>query len=287
MKSKHNFKNIMLCIIGAIIYTLAINIFIIPTELYSGGFIGIAQLISLFVNKFIEVNFNLQGLIYFILNIPIFIIGYKILGKGLIFTSLFLVILESTFLSFIPVLKEPLIDNILTSSIIGGCMQGVGCTLTFIGFGSGGGTDCLGLILSKTTRNITVGKCSLFVNACVYLICAYLFSFEIAIYSLIASIFCSFVIDKFHLQNNNVSVNILTTKPEDIQNYIINSLNRDATILNAIGGYSHQDKKLLICIMSEYELNEFKKEVKNIDENAFIFIHPGITILGNYEKRIS
>ena len=287
MKGDRVFKNMILSIIGVIIYSLGVNYFIVPMNLYSGGFVGISQLVLKVLNYFFYVNMNLQGVLYLVFNIPVFIIGYKILGRRIISSSVLIVILESLFLSAIPIPETALVNDTLTATIIGGVLQGIGCVFTFIGFSSGGGTDILGLIFAKKTKKITVGMTSLVVNLVLYTVCAFSQSFEVAVYSLIASLFCSFVIDKYHLQNNCVSVNILSGKYNDIKSFIIDELKRDVTILDGTGGYSNKDKKLLISIMSEYELNELEKRVRVIDENAFIFIHPNVTILGNFEKRVS
>ena len=134
---------------------------------------------------------------------------------------------------------------------------------------------------------MSVGKVSLTINIFVYIISAYLFSLEVAIYSILASIFCSLIIDKIHMQNNNVSVNILSEKYNEISKIILKDLNRDATILEGIGAYSNKEKKLIVSIMSQYELNILKRKVQEIDSNAFIFIQPHISIFGNFEKRLT
>ena len=101
------------------------------------------------------------------------------------------------------------------------------------------------------------------------------------------SLICSLVIDKIHLQNNNVEVNILSNKPKEISDSIIKVINRSTTILKGIGGFTEESKYMIISIMSEYELEKCKEFVHEIDENAFIFISNDISVLGNYEKRLS
>lgn len=281
---KNNIKNMTFCILGSLIYCIGVNFFINPMNLYSGGFVGISQLLSILIPF---LNINNQGTIYFILNIPLFILGIKYLGKRLIGKSIIIIIAESVFLSIIPILDTPLIDDVLTNCIVGGVIEGIGAILTFIGFGSSGGTDILGLAIAKKFKEMGVGKVSLIINIVLYSVCAYEFSFEIAIYSFLTSVFCSFVVDKLHLQNNSVSVNILSNKDEEIANMILTELNRDATVLDGYGMYSKQGKKLIVSIMSEYELMILKRRIPEIDENAFIFIHPNISVVGNFEKRLS
>ena len=279
-------KNILLCICGTFVYCVGVNIFIVPAKLYSGGFVGIAQLL-LYLLPVKFVNFNLQGLIYFVLNIPLFILGIRVLGKRFISVSFMVIVEESILLSLLPIPSQPLIEDILTNCFIGGAIEGLGCGLTFVGFGSGGGTDLMGMIISKRSRTWTVGNVSLFVNVILYSFCAYLFTFETAVYSGITSLISSLVIDKIHLQNNNVTVNIVTKRALKISNMIISKLNRSATIFTGVGGFSKEKSSMVISIMSEYELNQCKKLIYDIDPEAFIFISKSTEVIGNFEKRLN
>ena len=287
--SKINIKDLVFCIVGAVIYALAINVFVTPLNLYASGFVGIAQLLEIpFKNIPALSNININGIIYLVLNIPLFIIGFKVLGKSMILKSLFVIVLDSILLTIIPIPSEPLIEDVLTACIVGGTIEGIGCVMMFLGFGSSGGVDTLGLILTKKSKGLSVGRVALFVNLCIYTICTILFSFEIAVYSFLLSLIESYIIDKFHAQNNSVSVNIITnSKQEEIKDYIVDTLNRDATILQGVGGYSQKDKYVIVSIMSEYELNELKRDILNIDKNAFIYITSRVSIIGNFEKRLS
>ena len=278
-------KNFSLCIIGSFLYCIGTNIFIIPANLYSGGFVGIAQLIVPYIP--FDFGFSWYGIVYLLLNIPLYIVGIFKLGKRFVAKSLFLILIETVFLTILPIPDGILIDNFLTNCIIGGCIQGLGIGVTFRGFASGGGTDILGLILTKDIKFMSVGKTSIIVNAILYGICAYKFDINIAIYSIIASLFCSIIIDKIHIQNKVVSVNILSEKYDKISDVIIKELNRSATILEGIGAYSNSSKKMIVSIMSEYELKKLKAAVKKEDPNAFIFIHPNITVIGDFEKRLN
>ena len=278
-------KNFFFCIFGTLLYCISVNIFILPLNLYSGGFLGFIQVL-LYLSP-IKFKFNMQGILYFIFNIPLFIIGHKVLGKKFILMSFFLIIEESILLSLIPVVHVPLIDDMLTNCFIGGGIQGLGCGLTFLGFGSSGGTDIVGMIIAKKNRTLSVGNVGLIINVMLYSICAYLFNFETAIYSAIVSLISSLVIDKIHLQNNNVEVNILSDKSDEISKMIIKEINRSTTILSGIGGYTKDKKYMIVSIMSEYELGKCKEFIHEIDDNAFVFVSNDISVIGNYEKRLN
>lgn len=280
-------KRVITVCIGSFIYCLGVNLFIVPSHLYSGGFTGISQLLSLLTKGTVLGNYNMQGIIFFIINIPLFLLGLKVLGIRFVSKSFVSIATQSLFFSLIPIPAAPLFDDTLTSCIVGGCVEGVGCALTFLSFASGGGLDILGVVLSKKIPNFSVGKLSVMVNFCIYGICCFLFSFEVAVYSFIASVFNSTVIDRLHKQNNTVSVNILSDKVEEINDVILNELDRASTVLDGVGAYSHEKKNLIICILSQYELDVLEKRVKEIDSSAFIFIHPNVSVLGNFEKRLA
>ena len=284
---KTSIRNLILCLSGSAIYCLGFNLFIVPANLYSGGFIGISQLLSDMVGGAAKFSFNLQPLLYLLLNIPLFLVAFRVLGHRLIRRSVMLVCAETLFLWLIPVPAEPILDETLACVICGGCIEGLGIAITFRGFGSSGGTDMLGLILTQRYPGFSVGRVNLAVNLVVYSVAGIRYSLKTAIYSLAGELFCSLMVDRYHKQNNLVSVNIVSPGYREIADYIMGELNRSCTILEGTGGYSKETKKLLIAIISEYELDFLKKEVNRIDPNAFLFIHPNIDVMGDFEKRLS
>lgn len=277
-------KPYLFFIVGSFLYCFGTNVFVLPMNLYSGGFVGFSQLISniFFANSTI----NIRGIIYFLLNVPLFLIGFKVIGKNFIEKSLTIIILQSIFFSIIPIPKNIVTQDIFVCCILSGIINGTGLVMILNDFGSSGGTDIIGLILSKKFEKLSVGKVSLIANILLYTLCGFLYSIETAIYSLIVSFVTSYTIDKLHSHNNIVSVYILTNDAEKISNIIINEINRDATITNVVGAYSKNDMKLVIAVLSKYDFHEAKKKIIEVDKNAFIFIHNNIEVLGNFEKRL-
>lgn len=277
-------KPYLFFIVGSFLYCFGTNVFVLPMNLYSGGFVGFSQLISniFFSNSTI----NIRGIIYFLLNVPLFLIGFKVIGKNFIEKSLTIIILQSIFLSIIPIPKNIVTQDIFVCCILSGIINGIGLVMILNDFGSSGGMDIVGLILSKKFEKLSVGKVSLIANILLYTLCGFLYSIETAIYSLIVSFVTSYIIDKLHSHNNIVSVYILTNDAEKISNIIINEINRDATITNVVGAYSKNDMKLVIAVLSKYDFHEAKKKIIEVDKNAFIFIHNNIEVLGNFEKRL-
>ena len=138
---------------GSLMFALGVNLIIIPLGLYNGGFMGIAQLMRTFVVSVLHVpvpsGVDLSGILYFIINIPLFYMGLKILGKEFAIKTLITVGMQSMFLVVVPIPAVPLIEDYLTACIIGGLIAGTGTGLVLRGRSSGGGQDIIGLCCSK------------------------------------------------------------------------------------------------------------------------------------------
>ena len=279
--------NFSICCLASLIYCLGINFFILPGGLYSGGFTGISQLLALLAKGTPLEAYNIRGIIYFILNIPIVLIGWKMLGGKPMIKAGFTILLESALMSLLPIPREPIISDTLTNTIVGGFFEGFGCGLLYIGYGSGGGTDTIGIVLSRRFRSLSVGKVSLAINIVVYAVCAIVFNPEVAVYSIIAAFCCSLVIDKIHLQNRAVTVNVFTNREQAIGDWIRDNINRSATVFTGTGVYSGAERKLVISVMSEYEYHRLKRALPDLDPTAFANVYPSSAVLGDFEKRLS
>lgn len=280
-------KNLLLCLLGTVIYCAAFNTFIVPSHMYASGFVGISQLIAGALGKIIHVNFNLQAAVYFCLDVPLFLFGLKVLGKKAILFTFMIVAAETFFMSVIPVPDHMMLNNAFAMSVVGGSLEGIGTAITFRGFGSSGGTDLLGMMLTERYRKLSVGKVNLFVNSCVYVFAGIRFSFQIAVYSLVAETFSSIMIDRLHKQNNLVTVNIISSHYEEFISFIHKDLDRGATILDATGAWSGKPCKVVVAVLSEYELGLLEKKAESVDPQAFIFSNPRTSVLGDFEKRLS
>lgn len=278
-------------VLGALLYAFAMNKFIIPISLYSGGFMGISQIIRTVLVDYLKMpigNFDIAGIIYYVLNVPVFILAYKSLGKTFFRKTVLSVTSISIFLSIINIPGEPILGNdILATCVIGGLLAGVGTGITLMTGGSSGGTDIIGLYLIKNNKNFSIGKINLIVNLFIYSVCLFLFDETIVIYSIIFAAISAIAIDKIHSQNINVQVIVITKNNiKDMENEIMNKLTRGITKWNSKGAYTGNDSKVLFIVLSKYEVNKLKGIVKKHDENAFIVVNEGIYIDGNYTKKI-
>lgn len=275
-------------LIGSFLFCAGLNLFIVPVGLYNGGTVGIAQIIrTLLQNSLgIQFQFDIAGLINFIINIPLLILAYVKFGRQLFSKTLFSVITQTILFSVITIPITPIIDERITACLIGGLFAGAGVGLTLRAGGSGGGIDVLGLYFTQRYKDFSVGKMTLIVNAFVYTSCALLFELPVAIYSIIYCAVYSLTIDKTHLQNINSSVMIFT-KRKDLHEKIIQDLKRGTTYWKGTGGYTETDTYVIVTVMSKYEIHQLKHLLETEDPQAFVIVNEGLQVLGNFEIRLT
>ncbi len=275
---------------GELIAAAALNLFIVPLGLYTGGLLGLCQLIRTLMQTYLHMNFgpyDVAGILYFLLNIPILLLAYKTLGKGLVFKTLICTVAYSLFYSLIPIPKTPIVSDYLTACLLGGILAGVGSGIVLTCGASGGGLDIVGLCLSKRGSTITVGKFSLSFNALLYGACLLLFTPAVAIYSIIYNFFTAMVLDRMHQQNVSVQALIFTKEDQDIlSQYIIDHLGRSVTYWNGTGAYTGEGVHVLCVCLSKYEIEELVHAVHNFDPHAFLTTQEGTRIYGNFQRRL-
>lgn len=290
IKDKMFWKRNAVAVAGMLLFSLGINLFMVPAGLYNGGVMGISQIIRTLLVRYVHIptgNTDIAGMINLIINIPLFVIAYKSIGKNFFIRTIVCIFSQTVFLSVIPILATPIVEDSLTASIIGGIIAGTGIGFALQSGGSSGGMDIVGMCVTKKYKDFSVGKVSLAVNALVYGVCAILFGVQTAIYSIIYSAVSMLMTDKAHTQNINTEVLIFTKKdPEKIKDYIVQKFDRDATWWEAKGGYTQSRTYAVITVLSKYECAHLKREMKIIDEHAFIVEKDGISIGGRYEKHL-
>lgn len=275
---------------GNILFAIGVNVIITPLNLYNGGFMGIAQLIKLLCTNVLHIpniaSFDLVGIIYFLLNVPLFWLAYKTAGRKFCISSLISIGLASLCLAIIPVPPKPIFNDYLTACLIGGIAAGTGAGMVLRSGSSGGGQDIIGVCLSITHPNFSVGKISIIMNICIYAVCLFIFNIEIVVYSLIFTTILAIFLDRVHIQNINMQAMIFTKKL-GISDAILTRLGRGVTNWDGSGAYTHETSHVLITIISKYEVNQLMDIVKEIDPNAFVIVTEGAHIYGNFKKRLT
>ena len=289
-KRKHMINRVALVIGGNLLFAIGINRIITPMNLYSSGFTGISMLLRMLVVDVLGIaepaGISYLGIIYWIVNMPLFLLAYKALGKEFCVTTALSIGIASACMSLVPVASKPLFEDYLTACLVGGLISGTGAGLVLKGGTSGGGQDIIGVAMSKTHPNFSVGKISIAINAVIYGICFFLFDIQIVVYSMIFAVVNALALDYQHTQNINVQVMIFTKK-EGITDRVINEVRRGLTYWNGAGGYTDEDTYILMTMVTKYELPRLIEIVKNVDPDAFVMVNEGTKIFGNFEKRFT
>ena len=288
LENKIHFERYLMCVIGGALYAVGVNLFIVPFNLYSGGLVGIAQLIRTILSDYIHIEFgskDVAGIIFYALNLPILIYAFPRLDKFFFLKTLVAVTSLTFAMSLIP--TTVIVDDCLASTIVGAFVSGAGIGLVLRMSSSTGGMDIIGMLISKSHSNIRVGQVNLAVNLVIYAVCLFLFDVQIVVYSVIFAVVHAFAIDKFHAQNINVEVKIITkTNPDDIEYEVFTKMGRGVTELHSIGAYTHEDEHMLYILISKYEVHQLRQIVRKYDKNAFVIVNEGVWVEGHYLKKL-
>ena len=287
----HNrWMRLVVAVFGQMVAAVAQRLFIVPMNMYTGGLMGLCQLIRTLLQTRMGLDFgtnDIAGILYFCLNVPILLLAYKTLGRGLVVKTLICTVSYSMFYSAVPVPAAPIVEDYLTSCLLGGIMVGIGSGISLTCGGSGGGLDIVGLCLSKRGSRFTVGRFSLSFNLCLYAVCLILFSPEVAIYSLIYNFFSNMVLDRVHQQNVSVQALIFTREDEKtLSQYIIEKIGRGVTYWNGTGGYSGAEMHILCVCVSKFEIEELLHAVHDGDPHAFVTVQEGVRVHGNFRRKV-
>ncbi len=285
---KHGSK-VLLAVAGTFFYAFGINMFITGMGLYSGGVMGICQLIRSLVDYIVPQmsKFDISGIIYYIINIPIFIMAYKTIGKMFLARTIICVTTISVFMSVIPIPSTMLVEDELVMCLIGGLISGFGSGLTLRMGSSSGGMDIISIYCIKHSVPLSVGNISLIINIVLYGICMVAFNVDTAIYSIIFAVASAMALDATYSQSINVEVTVITKSPQgQIEKAVNEGLTRGVTSWHGQGAYTGEGVRVLYIVMSKYEVPTAKHIIKSIDPSAFVVVKEAVKVDGNFLKKL-
>ena len=287
MKRHSQAYDYTMILIGSALFAASINLFVVPVNLYNGGIVGLSQIFRTVLVSRMNLNFSfdIAGVINFLINVPLFVMAYRSLSRKFFLGTLLSLITQTVCFSLIPIPAVPILDDVLASLIIGAIVGALGIGMTLVSGASGGGTDIVGVYAALHWKSFSVGKLQLLFNALVYCLCAFLFDLPIAIYSIIYAAVYSFVLDKVHLQNIEMSLMIFRKNPE-IKSRILKDFVRGVTYWKGLGAYTQTETEVLVTIVSKDEVNDLRRMITQMDPKAFIIVNEGLQITGNFIKRL-
>nr|WP_216367410.1 MULTISPECIES: YitT family protein [Anoxybacillus] len=267
-------------VIGGLLNAIGMNLFLIPANVYTSGFAGAAQLISKVVGDYTPYAIS-TGLLLFLFNIPVAILGWKKVGKSFTFYSFLSVVFMSLFLELIPI--RSLSEDILLNAVFGGVIAAIGTGWTLKWGASTGGLDIIALVLSRVNDR-SVGTYIFALNSIIILTAGYMYGWEKALYTLVTLYVTTRVIDAIHTRHQKLTALIITTKGEEMKQAIKSQMVRGITVIPAKGAFLNEDKDMLMIVITRYELFDLKRIIKEVDPKAFTNIMQTTEVVGFFRK---
>ncbi len=266
------------CVIGAAAYPL----FLEPGEIAPGGLSGVAMII----NRFTAWPVGVTSLV---LNVPLFIIGYRSMGRVFAFRSLVATILFSLCIDGLKLLPltPPDVEPML-ATLFGGVLLGVGLGLILRGGATTGGSDMAARVVHRYLPFLSVGMFVFLIDCMVVVAAAFCFDVEKALYALVCIYINGKVIDMVMLGlSKNKACFIMTAEWERINQRILRDMDRGVTLMEARGGYTGNERPVVLCVLPPQEVSRLKAIVREEDERAFMFITEAHEALGEGFSRLS
>ena len=269
----------ILITIGALLMATGLEIFLIPNNVIDGGITGISIMVSYLSGWKL-------GIFLFLLNLPFIYLGYKQIGKTFAFSSIYGIIVLSIFTTlFHPI--NPFTDDVLLATIFGGMVLGVGIGIVIRNGGALDGTEILAIVINKKVP-FSVGEIVMFINVFILGAAGFVFSWDRAMYSLLAYVIAAKAIDTVvdGLEESK-SIWIISDEIQEIAEAINFRLGRGVTFLHGEGAYTGNDKKVIFCIITRLEESKLISLVEGIDPTAFLAIADIAEVRGGRFKKRS
>lgn len=279
--------NFIFLLAAGIINAFGVTLFLFPVKLYDSGVSGLSMLLDQVTPAYLNIS-----LFLIVINFPIFIFGAKKQGINFTLYSLFTIGIYSLFsyliMNVFPIdvsLVSPLAgEDLLLCAIFGGVISGVGSGLTIRFGGAIDGIDVLSVVFAKKI-GISIGTFVMIFNLVLYVICGFVIgSFILPLYSIVTYFVGSktvdFITDGF---DRSKCAMIVTTKANEITDALKENFGSSGTIVNAVGGYTKENKQIVYFILNRFQMNKLKEIIREIDEKAFISFEEVSEISRNVE----
>lgn len=270
-------KDYFIITLGILFIACGINFFLVPHNLAAGGLSGIAMVINHYFPALSVGIIMIFGDIFF------FILGFIFIGKSFgfktVYSSLMLSVTISILERLVP-MSQPISNDILISLIFGILLSSLGMAIVFNQGGATGGTDIPAKIINKFFH-VDIGKSLLIIDFIVTILAVIAFGATTGLYAILGVIMNGYVID-FIIDGFNIikRIEIISNKSEKIKDFILNDLERSATIYRAVGAFDEKEKDVIVTVMGKKEFLRLRNFIKETDPTAFIITHNVHEVLG-------
>jgi len=266
-------------LLGSVLGAIAYPLFLVPNHIAPGGLTGIATILNYLFHWPV-------GITSLLLNIPLFLVGYRAMGRVFALRSLVATLLFSLLIDIIPL--PPMTTDPLLGALFGGVLLGVGLGLILRGGATTGGTDMAARMVHNRFQHISVGALLFGIDGLVVALAGIGIQAEYALYAFISIYASSKLIDVVMTGlSSDKACYIISDHNEAIKRELMDELDRGVTVLHAEGGFSGDERPVLLCVLSAQELGRLKAIVRMEDERAFVFITDAHEVLGEGFRKLA
>ncbi|MBM7690290.1 hypothetical protein BCR24_05030 [Enterococcus ureilyticus] len=266
-------------IVYAILASVAMNFFYQPGNIYSSGITGLAQILTTLSTNIVGFKVPVSITLY-ALNIPLFFVAWRKIGKKFTIFTFLTVTLTSIFMQIVP--QTSLSNDPIICAIFGGAVMGSGIGFALKNGLSSGGLDIFSITIRKKTGR-SVGSISMYFNGLIIFVAGYLFGWQYMFYSALSIFVSGKVTDAVYTKQKKMQVMIITKNPDAVIDGIQQKMRRGITIIHeAEGAYRHDKQTLLLTVVTRFELPSLEAAMKESDPSAFVSISDNVKILGRF-----
>ena len=273
-------------VVGTLIMGFAFSVFLEPNNISVGGFSALALVINTLLGKIGLVAIPTSA-IYLVLNIGLYILALKTLGKKFAIKSLVGIVSFSLGMEIFDAINFNITYELFVSAIFGGAIMGIGVGLVVRFGGSTGGSDMIASIIKHKKPSASLGSFIIIVDMFIIVLTLFVFEngFELLPYTITALLFCMYITDFVNDGYKEVrAFNIITTKPEEISNAVMEQLSRGCSCTSAKGMHSNSEKTMVICLVSKYQASQLKNIIKEVDPFAFVYATKVSEVMGEWNR---
>lgn len=250
--------------LGSLIGAAAYPLFLTPNRIAPGGITGVATILNHLFHWPV-------GTVSLLLNLPLFMIGYKAIGRIFAFRSLIATVLFSLLIDILPL--KPVTDDPLLGALYGGVLLGVGLGMIMRGDATTGGSDMIAHMVHKHFQFISTGSFLFAIDFAVVLAAGLLIGTSEALYALISIFLTAKVMDVVIIGfSSNKACIVISSRWQEISDRVMREMGRGVTQLRARGAYTGEERPTLLCVISRSEITSFKRILREEDESAFVII---------------
>jgi Uncharacterized conserved protein len=268
-------------LLSALIYSVAIKVFVNAGDLFPAGFSGIAQLLVRVFGTYAHVDVPFSA-IYLLLNIAPTILVFRHVGKRFTVLSVLQYVAVCVFVEVLPAV--PVTHDIFLIAVFGGIVAGAGVSIALVSDASTGGTDFLA-IYAASRYNVSTWNYIMIANTVILALAGLLFGWERAMYSIVYQFCSTTVISKIHMRYQLRTLLVVTGKPDEVCDAVFHIVRHGITKLRCEGGYSHMEKSCLYMTCNAFQVSMITHKIEQIDAGAFINVMKTEKVLGNYYQQ--